>query len=318
MSAFQGYDIKLNLVETVSDRDALNNLGGTPIADDISLFVNNLRNTSVLLVTAEQISGSYIEFNPLAQVFVYTNGTKVTVGSNTYYVGDSNNVNRFRLYTDQSLASLVQNPPLGNYLRTDAISFEDIAQLSPQRDRVVDDVSLSKITDRSNIDLYDSFIRVYNQINNSSDTLVSYVNSIRSGIDIFNINKENAISGVKDFSTSNKISLSGNILVVDPDGVNDQGVSSSENPGIFILDLATDQPTRIFSSNENVWQESGSDLVADTEEIVVANFIFNDGVRINRKNNNPAIVEETGTVTSYTHFVPVKINGEDYFLCLKS
>ena len=43
-SSVQGFLKSANLLENTQDRQALNNLGTAPIADDISLFINNNQN----------------------------------------------------------------------------------------------------------------------------------------------------------------------------------------------------------------------------------------------------------------------------------
>jgi hypothetical protein len=323
MSAFQGFDIKLNLGESSDDRDALNNLGGAPIADDIVLFLNNLRNASKLEVTASEIDGSFIRFNPDLQRFIFTNNTRLTNGSSTFFVGDSNTVNEFRLYTDEGLTNLVSNPATGTYSRSDAVTFQDIINLVRFRDLVIENISLSQIgdfdVDEQQIEnVYSSFIRVYGRIRTGFPTTISgYINGIDNELGLFSLRKLNSVNSLTNFNSPNKLSLSGKIFVSDPDGVNNNSVSSTSGPGIFILDPDTDQATRIFSSNENVWTESGNDLVAATREIVVGNFIFDDGARILRKNNLPQIVTEEELVTNFTHFTDVVVNGETYSICLK-
>ena len=48
MSGFQGFDIKLNLIESTNDELAINNLAGAPIGTDLVRFINNMRNESVI------------------------------------------------------------------------------------------------------------------------------------------------------------------------------------------------------------------------------------------------------------------------------
>lgn len=325
MSAFQGFDITLNLVENVADRDVLNNLGGAPIADDIVLFLNNLRNISELIVTSSERSGSFIRFDETIQPFVFTNGTEITVNGAVFFVGDSNTTNEFRLYSDKALTQLVSNPPLGTYVRSDSVSFDDIQNLVRFRNPVVEDVSLSQIGDtdeeaeEQQLDnIYTSYIRTYSEVRTGFENgLADYINSIDSELDLFNLRRSNSVNSLIDFDTENSLSLSGFIYVSDPDGTNETSVSSTSGPGIFILDPDTDQATRIFSSNENAWTEDGNDLVAASKEAVVGNFVFDQGARILRKAGSPAITTETNVVTEYTHFVNVIVNGEEYALCLK-
>jgi len=321
MAAFQGFDIKLNLRETTSGRSILNNIGGSPIADDVELFLNNLRNTSEIEVTASEIDGSFIRFNPNIQRFIFTNGTRITKGSDTFFVGDSNTINEFRLYTDEQLSNLVTNPTQGIYSRSDAVTFDDITNLVRFRQPVIENVSLSQVgdaedTQQRNDNIYTSYIRVYNEIRGFSSGVSGLINNIDNELDVFGLRKANSVNSLINFESDNKLSLSGNIFVSDPDGQNDNAVNPT-GPGIFILDPDTNQATRIFSSNENVWTEDGNDLVAATEEIVVGNFIFDGGARILRKNNFPQIVTEQELATDFTHFVDVTVNGETYSLCLR-
>lgn len=316
MSAFQGFDVQLNLGENTDDRDALNNLGIAPIADDITLFLNNLRNVSELEVTSNEIQGSFIRFNPQVQGFVYTNSTRITVGSAEFFVGDSNGLNEFRLYTDEALTNLVSNPPVGTYTRSDAVSFDDINNLVTPRDLVVENIALSQVIGADsggvqNADIFASYMRIF------GGDISGRIDSIDQGLDLFSLRKEKSVNSLVDFESTNGLSLSGNILVSDPDGENNTSVSSDSGPGIFILDPATNDATRIFSSNENVWSEDGNDLVAASEEIVVGNFIFDDGVRLLRKGGTPEIITEQDLATEFTHFMSVTVNGEEYALCLK-
>ena len=327
MSAFQGFDKALNLSENIADRDVLNNLGAAPIADDIVLFLNNLRNTSDLIVTSPEIEGSFIRFNENIQQFVFTNGTELTVNGNTFFVGDSNTRNEFRLYSDEALTQLVSNPPLGTYVRSDSVSSSDIQNLVRFRNPVVEDTSLSQIGDadeeaadqQQQLDnIYTSYIRTYSEIRSGFlSGLSGYIGAIDSELDLFNLRRTNSVNSLLNLNTENSLSLSGFIYVSDPDGTNETGVSSTFGPGIFILDPNTDQATRIFSSNENVWTEDGTDLVAASKEAVVGNFVFDQGARILRKAGSPAITTETDVITEYTHFVNVTVNGEEYSLCLK-
>jgi hypothetical protein len=321
MSAFQGFDIKLNIRESISDRDVLNNLGGEPIADDIVKFLNNLRNKSILDVKAGNISGSSINFTGEKE-FVFTNGTELTIGNNTSYVGNSNGVDNFRLYSDSNLTQLITNPPIGIYERSDTVSINDILKLVPFRDIVVEDLSISVFESRSgsnvfiDSNVYNSIIDVYRLFTDDTPgTLAGFLSSIDIGIDFFDMRKNKSINNITNFSTENKVTLNGSIVVLDPAGTNNVNMTSTS--GIFILDSSTGNSTRIFSTNDNVWSASGSDLIGDTREILVGNLVFNEGVRLLRKSSSPPITIETQIITNFTHFSKIMVNGEEYQICLK-
>jgi len=328
MSAFQGFDIKLNLRENTQDRDVLNNLGGAPIADDIELFINNLRNTSELLVDFPQRNGFDIEFNPNVQRFVFTNGTQISifvgnVKEGDYFVGNSNAVNRFRIYQDENLTQPVFPIAGANvrYVRSDAVESRNILNLNRARDPVVENISSSQIGDvgaNFTVNPYTSYIRVYNTIRSGFSSGISgLLNSIENGIDIFAQKRDNSITNIRNFATNNGITLSGSLIISDPNQENAIAVRSDSGPGIFILNPETDQGIRAFSSNENAWTADGNDLVVASKEASVGNFVFDNGVRILRKNGAPNIATETAAASSFTHFVAIKVNGEEYSLCLK-
>ena len=48
----QGFRQDLNLSEDINDTDALNNLGGAGIANDLRIIQNNLRNKDILTWTS--------------------------------------------------------------------------------------------------------------------------------------------------------------------------------------------------------------------------------------------------------------------------
>lgn len=340
-SAFQGFDRNLNLLENTADRDVLNNLGGEPIADDIVLFINNLRNFSLLDVTSNVINGSYIEFSPITQKFVYTDTTKITINDVIYYVGDSNRLNKFRLYTNENLLieNLVADPPVGIYKRSDAVSAEDIRKLVPVRDRVLENITLSQysiINAATNEfvteDFYNSMVRVYHQLvsNGYPTTLKEYFDYIERQIDGFEFVKLKSINSEASFLSVDKISLTGGFTVKDPGEINSASITSiagdtGSPPGIFILNTDDNSAKRIFSGNENSWVDKTTYLEVDSAEIVVGNLVFEESPKILRKNSLPAIVTpitigptaENVEVNSFSHYISVFVNDEEYFLLLK-
>lgn len=333
-SAFQGFARSLNLSESSTDRDILNNLGEEPIADDIVLFVNNARNVSILDVIAGlppegNINGDTITFNSNLQKFVFTNGTKITVNDITYYVGDSNNINSFKLYSNQSLTTLVLIPPAGIYKRSDLVTKDDILRISPIRDKVVQNIGLSQIVAGDNDstlaadNLYNSIISLMNSVGSRfPNTLGEYFDDIEKNIGIFEFKKKKSISSVQDFASTSAISLNGNILVRDIDGTNNTTILPT-GPGIFILNTADNTSQRIFSNNENVWSFQPpaplipTYLAVNSSEIAIGNLVFEEGAIFLRKGGLPIITSETALSETYTHYMSVTVNDEEYNILLK-
>jgi hypothetical protein len=321
----QGYDKALNLSETRFYSGVMNNLGGGSISNDIVLFLNNLRNTSTLLITNEDIVGSFIRLLTNTSNFVFTNGTRITINGNIFFVGDSNNVDEFRLYTNDTLTNLVNNPNTGLYIRSDAIAQNDIRNLVRFRDLVVENEESSQILarDTTNISsnslesIYTSYIRTYELRSGFLSGLTSYINAIEAEIDLFTLRKVKSVLSTLDFEVETPLSITGNIYVSDPDGVNNSTISSSSGPGIFILNPENNTKTRIFSSNENLWEDLSSTLSTSSKEIFVGSFVFDQEAKIIRKPNDEFNTTNVMTpITSFTHFVKVFVNGEEYSLCL--
>jgi hypothetical protein len=321
----QGYDKALNLSETRFYSRVMDNLGGGSISNDITLFLNNLRNTSSLLITNENIEGSTIQLPENASNFVFTNGTRITINGDVFYVGDSNNVNEFRIYTDITLTNLVGNPSAGNYIRSDAITQDDIRNLVRTRDLVVENEETSQLllrestTTSSNTieSIYTSYIRTYNERSGFLSGLTSYINAIETEIDFFSLRKEKTILSTTNFDAETPLAITGNIYISDPNGVNNSSVSSNSGPGIFILNPEDNTKTRIFSSNENLWEDLSSTLSTTSKEIFVGSFVFSQMAKILRKPNDDFnIISSTSPITSFTHFVKIFVNGEEYSICL--
>jgi hypothetical protein len=86
-SAVQGFLKSANLLENTQDRQLLNNLGEAPIADDISLFINNSQNVSRLEIADNEynfITGLVTLVNSTAEQqaarsAVFTNGDPVRI-----------------------------------------------------------------------------------------------------------------------------------------------------------------------------------------------------------------------------------------------
>ena len=325
---FQGFSIQNNLIESTNDRELLNNIGVAPIADDINLFQNNSNNSSDLVVDVGDISGDTINLgNDIG--FVFTNSTMVTVDQTDYYVRDSNNVNQFRLSTQPDLSDLVPAAPAGTYSRRDTVTHDNIKNFFRERRRAIDDMKLSEFgtgnissiennISFSTVNIFDSVIDTYTIIFSSSTyNLARYLFEIEENIDYFNLKKTSSIIRNRDYSTVDQTTIDGYINVLDTDGSN-TGEVLPENPGIFILDSVTGNFARIFSLNDNVWQEDITDLIAETREISVSSLKFDTTVKLLDSSSTGLVETHTANdLLDFTHFKQVVINGEYYNLCVK-
>ena len=94
----QGHRRDLNLSETVNDRIALSNLGGTGIGDDLSRLVNNLRNTSK--VSFHTIKEGYFDFGD--DINVGISSLRCVQSTQTSSTGALVGVSKITIHSDRS------------------------------------------------------------------------------------------------------------------------------------------------------------------------------------------------------------------------
>lgn len=301
--AYQGFVINKNLQEATLDRLILNNLGTSPIGDDITRFSNNNRNVSALTITNTNISGPIISFTNSNAVF--SNRTPISVNNIKYYVKNSNGVNQFQLSLLENLSTTISSPPTGIYSRSDKIDIDNISNLSP--DRRIADVT------RSNETLVtggSSFGSVSPQ-----ETLITF----ESSLDYYRFKKEKSIKKTESFLGNKLLKTESIVRIYDIDGQNISGLGST-TPGLFIYDQATNSGVRAFSSNANVWENVGGNLQTTSIEMNVGSLVFSYATGIVLLQKNAAIVSTVGLAnvdSNFTHSVPVVVNGDTYSLCLK-
>jgi hypothetical protein len=301
----QGFRKDLNLQETNDETKSLNNLGGSGIANDLRILQNNLRNTSTLsfnTTVGAAISSGYFYFGPTE--FVFTNDdvvgvkTDITVGvgvtlykDNTYYICNSNTEDQFKLSTSPSTVGV-------NTITVSSVSssFDFIRKDSVSKENILNII-------KPNFQDNEGF----NYLGGSS------INDAFNGIAAANETARYLITkkykSNQNTTSNNDINVEGSIKINDPQGFNSgtAGLSSSVSPGIFIND------TRAFSSNNNPWTQVGTELTTSSDLVSIAELYFANDITIT------GISTETATnvaVTTYTHKLPVAINGETYYILL--
>jgi len=111
--------------------------------------------------------------------------------------------------------------------------------------------------------------------------------------------------------SKNDINFEGSIKINDPQNFNTgtEQLSDPLSPGIFIGD------TRAFSSDNNPWIQVGTALSTLSSSVSIGELYFANDITIT------GIGTETATsvrVTTYTHKLPVVINGETYSILLRT
>lgn len=300
----QGYRKDLDLVETTVDQDALDNLGGAGISQDLSIIQNNSRNIST--VSYVGVSTGFFYFGS-TNSFVFTNDDIVTVnvdvnvGSTTlsagtyYYVCNSNAENRFKLSTTPSsvgfnTVTVTSVSPTDFYfIRNDSVHQSNLINfIKPD---IQDTGEFSYLSGASINNAFDS--------SQSNNDVAKYLISAK-----YKTNQD-VTSTVNDFK------YEGVVTVNDPVSLNidSTGLSNVKSPGVFIGD------TRAFSSDNNPWTQVGTALSTLSSEVSVGELFFSNDIYITGINTESA---SSTAVTTFTHKLPVIINGETYYLLLKT
>jgi hypothetical protein len=299
----QGYRKDLNLQETNIDQDALDNLGGAGISQDLTIIQNNLRNIST--VSYSGISTGFFYFGSNSS-FVFTNDDMVTVSADVnlgsssltagtnYYVCNSNAENQFKLSTTPSsvgfntITITSVSPTNFYFIRNDAVDRDNIINFIKPN---IQDTSFSYFGGGSINSAIDS--------SQSSNEVSKYL-----------INKKYK-TNQDTLATLNDFKYEGVVTVNDPVSLNvDQtGLDNAKSPGVFIGN------TRAFSSDNNPWNQVGTALSTSSDQVFMGELFFSEDIYITGIN---AEVASSTQVTTFTHKLPVVINGETYYLLLKT
>jgi hypothetical protein len=299
----QGFRRDLNLKENTNDTQALSNLGGPGIANDLRIIQNNLRNIST--IGFNTLSNGYFYFGNSSE-FVFTNddivgvSTNIAVGSTTlfsgidYYICNSNGENQFKISKTPSEVGVSTvivtsvSPTNFNFIRKDFVNKENLLNYIPP---IIQDTENFNYITNLTINRAFDYIQATNE---TSQYLIGQ-----------------KYKGNEDTTTNLDIKFEGTITIDDPAKLNTgkAGIDNPKSPGVFIGD------TRAFSSSNNPWIEDGNTLKTLSSEVSIGELYFSNEVAIT------GISTETGTnvaVTSFTHKLPVIINGETYYLLLST
>jgi hypothetical protein len=314
--SFQGFTIKNNLAEAFFDRTIFDNLAGSPEGSDVSLLVNNKRNTSSLTVTGSNISGNTISIPGALAVF--SNRTPIKIDDNTtqYYVKNSNGVDTFQLSTSTNLSSTVA-PSAGTYTRSDEITLSNISNFSLKR-RSASSGGMSNSAGAASTGATEN-VKLLGDASPKS-----LLTSLEANLAFYKFRTSKSLNKNSSFLGRKLLKTNGLSIIKDPDGVIQiQGITPT-GPGLFIYNAETGLGVRAFSSNANPWSDPTNGYLESTAlqitmgKLTIAN---SSGIVLEAKSgatltNNISPAQSISNST-FTHKLPVTINGETYYLCLK-
>lgn len=144
------------------------------------------------------------------------------------------------------------------------------------------------------------------------------VSTINATMDFTQANGENAnyfitkkYKGTEDTTVDTDIKFEGTVNLFDPVGfnANSSDLLDSKSPGIFIGN------TRAFSADNNPWFTEAQHLSTNSFEVSIGELEFLGGA-IDIEGIS-AVSATSVEATTFTHKIPVNINGETYYLLLK-
>ena len=322
-----GYEIVRNLNESDNDRQALNNLGGGNISEDIELFVNNLRNTSELTwkynTESSNIENDTKFVFQLSEDFIFTNDDQVMVSGaslgnlseNTMYhivgydqkAGTQNNQLGFSLATTKggtpvSLGSITSNI---TFTRSDPVHSENVLNVAKP---AILSFNADLTGNDFDYDIGDSFNDGFGQVEGNIDNF----NFLRA----FKYNTNDSTAVDRD------IRIAGSAIVEDPALFNDSeaDLELDKSPGVYITnpfssDVLNIEKTRAFSSDANPWVKGTNELTTESTQVNIGDLFFENGIKFADIDD---LNTESGDTDTFTHKIPVLIDGVEYFVLLKS
>ena len=326
-----GYLVELKGITGVSSAVSLNGqyTVQTVTPDSTQLTLTN----ELINYTEFGMNTSSVQFILKPQnIFTFTDGDLVGVSTNvtidgktfdqdtTYYVTNSNAINRFKLSgtSGGSAISIGGNSTASNdnfsFVRNDAVQQQNLINyIEPDY----------QDTDGEGDDF--SFLEGLT-INESFDSAQTNTESAQYFT-------EKKYRGDQPVSVSDEIKFEGNVVLNDPANHitnSTEGVDSQYAPGIYIGN------TRAFSSDNNPWSKVGTELNTSSEEVSISELAFLDGSILNNSQDGSMVIEgiasDVSTVSgqsadsslsggNFTHKLPIKVqdengNQETYYLLL--
>ena len=271
------------------------------------LFDGNTKFTQKLIATDYTVVNNIIIVNGSTSEgkVAFSDGTPISHngGAYQYTVKNSNGVDRFQLY-DASNAVFV---PTGILRRNDAVTGINLGNLSRKRLETNVGNSSGIGTGTGAADLF------------NSQTINSQTSYIDGNIALFYY-KRGRIPRTYEASTfSLPVKFSGPVRIT-----NDQNLAQSgSTPGLFMVDANNPGASaiRAFSDTSNPWTAVTGALQTTEANSQASTLKLQQTSQANPNfdstGNNHFIAEQID-VGDYTHKLPVIVNGQQYYLLLKS
>lgn len=369
-----------NLLESQDPSSAagiLNNLGGVGISDDVRLFAGNLSYEHEFDYDTTNLTASANAFAEPDEVF-YTAGvpdsaltyiviptatlgtvpysndtilyTRTASNQKVYHiVGDSNGVDRFRLYEYSGGAkgpvrnwSFFYNLETKKFFRADPVYFDNITNFSKDRISINDGtggISNPWNTQENQEGLSAERDQSFEVTFLKSQTASQFSVDIQDALDTLLYKKSRNLVSYKANAFDRLIEFGGPTHIVNPNNIPlptaaNQFANSDIMPGLYIYGGTPPQVLRAFSDTRNPWVEDNSFTGSDnTSRAVIKTAVSNQSARVLNLiwKESPKILVTTSTganqstrtipspiqaAPNWTHKAKITVNGEDYYLLL--
>ena len=350
--SYRGLELATNLSEPLQSNQSLINLGGPGINEDISLFVNNLENISVLLYDSTGLDASLIPGSdsapevlerflfPRDVPFVFTNGDRLNIevlDPETSEVVGRNVSGTMEPDTEYRVVDFEFG--LGGFGSQRAFGLSESRGGDPLDLSSIDGMNVRFIR-KDPVDQTNILKIATPEINDSSDNLgfsvsggrdfFSYnvsgdfnseLEGIENNINQANFKRRSKYSVSRSISTDDNIRLNGALRIDDPvDALtSDDDLNNPTVPGVFITDPFSDPndiaKARAFSTLGNPWEENSTESSLDTpsSQVNIGVLRFEGSVEINGLSVSDY---QTTPATDFTHKIPITVSGVQYFLLL--
>jgi len=343
--AHRGLELRTNLSEPLQERQALENLAGAGIDQDLEIFVNNLENTSELVFDPNGLDAALIDNStrflfPRDVGFVFTSGDRVTLEARDTEGGEVVAVNADGSMTPEEyivadfefgLGSLRNQRAFG-LVTVEGGFLQDISALASKfvtftRDDSVEQENLLRVATPDILNSPEQsgsaegagdFFFSYDVGEDFDESFTEIENNVNSS----NFKRRQKYALNTSVTSDQTVQIQGTLKVQDPAGELTQpsDLENDSAPGIFITDPFSDindiEATRAFSTASNPWSEGTNDLITQSEQVNIGNLKFADGIRIDGLDVNS--VSASNVAADFTHKIPVVVDGVEYSLLLKA
>jgi len=176
-------------------------------------------------------------------------------------------------------------------------------------------------------------------IGSASGSFSDSFNAIEDNINTTNFDISKKYVTNKSIATESLIGVEGLITVKDPgnSNISAAALTAAKSPGVYITNpfssVTNIAKTRAFSSSSQPWAPSTDTedplaippkigkLTTKSTQVNIGDLFFENGIKLDGFDGDvtvtPVGTVNTGTSTQFTHKLPVKINGVQYFILVR-